>query len=179
MTKDLLSCVHSRAMWVSWDDGNIKLGQGQPFANPLIDWRDYEDNYPRISSLSIASGLSQRAVYAFKRENIKAVTTHTHSDPEFNQFWMSWSGYPHAMFDVQACGNALIALTPGIGNKYPLMYEIELGANSLGTIKSTIRNGTLGPVIAQADTPDILSCNERRTIWVSWFRQGVEVGIGA
>ena len=61
------------------------------------------------------------------------------SNRNYQNFWMSWSGYPHAMFEVRACGNALIALTPAVALTTPIMYEVELSLDDNGKKISRIR----------------------------------------
>ena len=68
----VLSCTHSRSFWVQWDnDGKVSLGSGQAFANPIIDYTDRNDNYPAISSLSLTSGIAQRAMWNFQKDQGK------------------------------------------------------------------------------------------------------------
>lgn len=47
-----------------------------------------------------------------------------------------------------------------------------------GNMKTVIRNESLTYNVARQDTPEILSCTQMRTFWVSWENGHVKVGFG-
>ncbi|CAG5123808.1 unnamed protein product [Candidula unifasciata] len=80
-------------------------------------------------------------------------------------------------FKIKAKCDAQIALCAIYGDVERKTFEICLGAED--NTKSFIRDGSLGPVKAEANTVNLLNENEFRYFWLSWTESRVEVGRGA
>lgn len=78
-------------------------------------------------------------------------------------------------FQVKAGANAYLALSAVYSDLERKTHEILIGENNR---RSMIREGSLGPVRAEAMTINILSDKEFRYFWVSWSGHHVEVGCG-
>ncbi|KAK7474527.1 hypothetical protein BaRGS_00034221, partial [Batillaria attramentaria] len=80
-------------------------------------------------------------------------------------------------FKIKTAGEAYIALSAVYGDLERKTYEIVLGAEE--NSKSFIRDSSLGPIKAEAQTVNLLSDTEFRYFWISWTNNMVEVGRGA
>ena len=82
-------------------------------------------------------------------------------------------------FEVKSCAEALIALTEIAGNITWHAYEVKIGVNNN---KTYIYDAEHKTIVAQASTPEILSCEEFRPFWVAWTDVGpgrsIHVGTG-
>jgi len=83
--------------------------------------------------------------------------------------------YNYLAFKVRTCNDAHLLLSSS-GSLDGPSYEIVLGGYD--NQYSDIRPISLGGVMTQAYTPNILSCNELLPVWVRWRSQTLEVGIG-
>jgi Farnesoic acid 0-methyl transferase len=96
--------------------------------------------------------------------------------------WLSTNGRQHATIAVRACSDVHIALTTRVGN-ITQGREIVIGGydNSLSLIIDGVRDidsSFGGSVVAEQETPQILSCTEWRMFWISWIDDLLEVGTG-
>ncbi|BFZ15111.1 hypothetical protein BsWGS_18149 [Bradybaena similaris] len=80
-------------------------------------------------------------------------------------------------FKIKAKCDAQIALCAIYGDVERKTFEICLGAEE--NTKSFIRDGSLGPIKAEANTVNLLNENEFRYFWLSWSDTRVVVGRGA
>uniref|UniRef100_A0A0B7AVT3 Uncharacterized protein n=1 Tax=Arion vulgaris TaxID=1028688 RepID=A0A0B7AVT3_9EUPU len=80
-------------------------------------------------------------------------------------------------FKIKAKCDAQIALCAIYGDVERKTFEICLGAE--GNNKSFIRDGSLGPVKAEANTVNLLNENDFHYFWLAWSESHIEVGRGA
>jgi hypothetical protein len=80
----------------------------------------------------------------------------------------------HVILRIRACSDALIALSQYVGTTNYETVEINIGAqqNSATYIRSSVG----GTIVAQADTPNILSCLYDRYFWIGWTNTTISVG---
>ena len=74
---------------------------------------------------------------------------------------------------MKACKEARISLRPSETDTPS--YVIILGADS--NTKSRIYKGTDSTAVSQSDTPDVISCTESRTFWISWAAGTIQIAI--
>lgn len=55
-------------------------------------------------------------------------------------------------------------------------YEVVLGGYT--NTKSDIRRGAHGPILTQADTPNIMNCDEYLPFWAKWENKTLQIGSG-
>lgn len=67
---------------------------------------------------------------------------------------------------MKAAGEAYLSLSAVYGDVARKTFEIVFGADE--NTKSLIRDGSLGPVKAEAATVNLLSPTEFRFFWISW-----------
>ena len=93
----------------------------------------------------------------------------------YEQFWQTKYDTNDMVFQVKACSDAHIILSPEVG-KTEEVYEIALGIKD--NVNSVIRNAK-GTNHVTVLTQGILSCDEYRTFWVQWVNgSGIYVGEG-
>ncbi|XP_041357320.1 uncharacterized protein LOC121374324 isoform X2 [Gigantopelta aegis] len=80
-------------------------------------------------------------------------------------------------FKVKAAGEAHVALSAVYSDLQYKTHEIVLGAE--GNTKSVLREGSLGKILAEAKTINVLSEKHFRYFWISWKNQRIQVGRGA
>lgn len=80
-------------------------------------------------------------------------------------------------FKIKTAGEAYLALSAVYGDLERKTLEIVLGAEE--NSKSFIRDSSMGPIKAHAQTVNLLSDTEFRYFWVSWANHVLEVGRGA
>jgi len=101
-------------------------------------------------------------------------TAFTLSDYRYDYAWFQ-PAYKYVEFKVRACNDGHILLATSL-NDETYGYEIVLGG--YGNTASDIRRGSHGPILVQANTPDIMSCDEFLPFWIRWGSNSVEVGSG-
>jgi len=116
------------------------------------------------------------------RRVVDSVHYHTDVVHGYKSVWISANGREHATIAVRACSDVHLALTERAGN-ITRGREIVLGGyvNSLSMIIDGIRDNDSsfgGDVVAEQETPQILSCTEWRMFWISWIGNLIEVGSG-
>ena len=85
--------------------------------------------------------------------------------------------YSYFTFKVRTCDNAHILLSTAINDLSPASsYEIVIGAYQ--NTMSDIRRGPHGEILAQADTPNIVNCDELLPFWIRWGNTSLDVGSG-
>lgn len=111
---------------------------------------------------------------------VDSVNYHTDTVHGYNSLWISATQY--VTLAVRACSDVHLALTSTVGN-ITRGREIVIGGYS--NTRSQIINGVRddgssfgGAVVAQQETPLILSCTELRMFWISWIGDLIEVGTG-
>jgi hypothetical protein len=80
-----------------------------------------------------------------------------------------------AEFKVRTCNDGHILLATSLFDETK-GYEIVLGGYD--NSRSDIRRGSHGQVLQQADTPDIMNCDEFLPFWIRWGNKSVIVGSG-
>ena len=105
------------------------------------------------------------------------VRTHDDSSSRTEQdVWMLY-GMNQKSFtvDIQSCAEARLQL-----HSFPSesrAYEIIIGAD--GNLGTSLYRGVESPeAVLYESTPDVLSCLESRTFWISWDNGQIDVGVG-
>ena len=80
------------------------------------------------------------------------------------------------MFSVKACHEVRIALSYEPGNVTSKSYEIVIGGWS--NVQSAIYDyDTPNEPVVTASTQNILHCQEHRSFWIQWDRNGKAINI--
>jgi len=84
----------------------------------------------------------------------------------------------YAIFRIRTCGEANIALSQFVGITQYSTIEINIGAQQNGM--TYIRSSVGGTIVAQAETPNILSCSSDRYFWIAWTNMAdvSEIAVG-
>lgn len=98
----------------------------------------------------------------------------TDSDYRYTYSWLL-PVENYLTFKVRTCNDAHLLLSSSRDLNGPT-YEIVLGGYD--NQWSDIRRGPQGEALAQAYTPNIMSCDELLPVWVQWQSQTIEVGVG-
>ncbi|CAH1794507.1 unnamed protein product [Owenia fusiformis] len=174
-TPNVLACNETRPFWVSWDGGVIAVGEGSLVGvNGIIAWKDPDPH--GVKAVAFASWSTASAEWSVQLLPGQTSVVNTPNDYTFNHGWVGVQDRTSAVFDVQACNDAHLALSTEPGNGDVNTYEIVIGGWD-GT-KSAIRESKQGQTVVFVDTPDILNCNVSRTFWVSWLNGAINVGRG-
>ena len=82
------------------------------------------------------------------------------------------------VFTVKACSGVHVGLAQYFGVSTAHLHEVVIGG--WNNTKSVIRRAPADDTfVAEASTPDIVSCTESRYFWISWADQEIRVGSGA
>jgi len=82
----------------------------------------------------------------------------------------------HVTFRVRAGADAHVALSMMYGDTDRKTYELVLGG--WNNSRSAVRYGGRGPVVAQVDTPNLLSAYDFRSFWITWDSDVIQVTSG-
>lgn len=83
----------------------------------------------------------------------------------------------HLTFKIRSCDNGHILLSNSLLDVTEnAAYEIVLGGYN--NTFSDIRRGAHGPIVASANTPNIMNCDEFLPFWVKWENKVLIVGSG-
>jgi len=91
-------------------------------------------------------------------------TAFTLSDYRYDYTWFKPASY-YVEFKVRSCSDGHILLGTSLSDETN-GYEIVLGG--YGNTVSDVRRGSHGPILRQANTPDIMNCDEFMPFWVRW-----------
>ena len=99
----------------------------------------------------------------------------TSATVDFSQYWQTVSMKKSFVFSVTACKSAHVVLSEIPGIIGPDTLAVEIG--SLNDQNTTLYKVAGNQVMEGATSPGILSCNEMKTLWISWDGR-LEVGKG-
>ena len=95
--------------------------------------------------------------------------------PTYQHMWYSLAGTKSLTFRLRACSDARILLTQFLMITDYNVLELVIGADS--NMRSLIRQGIDGPLLAEQGTGNILRCSFSQWFWIDWSR-GVSMGNG-
>ena len=106
-----------------------------------------------------------------------APVVHVHTGPviDYTQAWTDAKRSSSLVFGCQACSSARVVLASSPGLVFSGAYEISIGGKD--NSKTALRDVVFGNVIAEVDTPGILSCGSIRYFWTAWG-ESVRFGTG-
>jgi hypothetical protein len=96
----------------------------------------------------------------------------------FSFHWLTFkSSRKSVTFDVRACSNVRLQLSQ-IAFRSP-QYEVVLGSDNNSKSKILKLGGSEAEVLAESDTPGIVSCTESRKFTLRWMTNTVQVLTGS
>ncbi|XP_046753362.1 uncharacterized protein LOC124416394 isoform X1 [Diprion similis] len=164
-TPGILTDSDFRGFWIRWYNGNLDVGRENE-ANPFLS---YTDPQPfGIGYFGVCTGWGATGEWIIEGR----VTLKTTDQLKYNFHAVS-SG--RVEIEVSAPSNAHVALTQGKSETSP-MYEVLLaGWNNTASV---IRYDRKQPDKVRAETPNLLSANERKKFSISWFNGHIVVRVG-
>jgi len=99
----------------------------------------------------------------------------TPGDNQHTKMWLT-TVTPYIEFEFQSCSDLKVALSTNPKDITSNTYEIIIGGWK--NTKSVIRRGIMQSTVAEADSPDIVSCDELRPFWIGWENGNMTVGQG-
>ena len=123
-TPDILNCTETRAFWVSWDAGMIRVGSGGiPDAEIVVEWQDPEPQAVVMAGFSTYYDSDGDWMISFVPE--ESYIAITDSTSRHHDFAVTLDETVTSMtFDVMGCEHVRIFLARvDDGNE----YEIRLG----------------------------------------------------
>lgn len=80
----------------------------------------------------------------------------------------------YVVLRIRACSDAQVTLSQYVGMTDYETVEINIGA--LQNSATYIRSSVGGTIVAQVDTPNILSCLYDRYFWIGWTNTTISIG---
>jgi hypothetical protein len=181
-TYNLINEYSFKTFWVSWNDGKIRLGQGNIVGlNVVLQYTDRKAFRPQFLSFS---GWDVPVTVIVHREAASPSDLLQVTVPNYFQYYdvglrLDLSAAKSIVFEAKAERNIFIALTQ-FKDTYAQdkMYEVLIGGfgNTKTQMRRTIYAGA--PVLADVSTPSILDPNSFRPFWLSWADGKIRFGKG-
>ena len=128
-TPNIVACNATNRFYVSWADGEIKVGKDDPAVPPILEWKDVDPQPVNAVFLSSWSGYVGH--WRYDREETLLTTFETHGMLEYNTVWLTPGSDRIIVFKVRVCRDASVVLSSVFGDESQVDYvEIQIGANN-------------------------------------------------
>ena len=105
------------------------------------------------------------------------MSLHTEGDLDYDAAQFSVTQRTSLVFSVQACAHASMALSELPGMRDVNAYQVILGADT-GLPASTLELWRDKTRVRALTVPQIVQCNVRKMMWVSWRGDSIQIGKG-
>jgi len=181
-TYNLINEFSFKTFWVSWNDGKLRLGQGNVVGqNVVLAYTDEKPFQPQFLSFA---GWDVPVTVIVHREtagpsDLLQVTVPNYFAYRDVGLRLDLSTRKYVQFEVKAAKHVFVALTQ-YKDTYTLnqMYEVLIGGleNTKTQMRRTIFSGA--PILADVSTPSILDANAFRPFYLSWADGKIRFGKG-
>ncbi|CAD5124971.1 DgyrCDS13214 [Dimorphilus gyrociliatus] len=180
-TPDALSCTESRPFWLTWDEKTLDAGYGLvPKANSFFGNKkvpiapDY-----KVNSIGLATGNNSGGEWRFTEHGGEVIKIHTPDRNTLDYFWRHNKVTKYFKFSVKAKRDASLFLAPSSFFKPSEVPSVKVIIAGWGGTRSiiTVRYPG-GKNLDSSNERGLLTENEYRPFWVSWFNYEIQVGKG-
>lgn len=171
-TPQLLNCTNNIDIWISWNSMKIRMGRGMlPGYHILLDHPLSEPIIVKAVSLSTGWGHTGQFVIEEDLGDYFLFYVGIHESIRWVELanYITW--FP---LKIRACTEVNVYLCSQL-SVVEGCYTLTIGAQN--NTKSTLYDGDI--VLVEAETLDLLSCNDNRDIWFQWDkRANLNIGRG-
>ncbi|XP_071123882.1 uncharacterized protein [Mytilus edulis] len=197
LTPNIFNCTVYLPFWISWADGEIKLGTGIVVDENVLG---YLTNAPQfeVKAIGVLTTYGMLGSWRIQFEGVyitTIVTTKVNDQVgswgtadvmdytiDVNKYNLDLSGITSLVFELKRCGRAHVLLSSSdVRNSAKPLYEFDIGNKDYSTYIIYRSDDLLDPEsrnYVDFLTPNIYDCTVYLPFWISWAEGEIKLGTG-
>ncbi|CAH1790914.1 unnamed protein product, partial [Owenia fusiformis] len=164
---DFLNCSEFRSFWISWTDGNVKVGTGVNEKEGELVLKKMDVNASRVNAVIFDSVFGGSGEWRVERHPSVAVADITMATV------LAVGETNHLIFEVKTCAVLAIYIQDTSGEQ-SILISLDGESND----NAMEREFALAFSLAKLKKK-LLTCKKYEPFWISWSKKMVKIGTGS